>query len=279
MSHQGGSVQSLSASDQRGGARLYGGREDSIGGSRTVPTVTRDRVSIYYEEHGSGYPLLLLAPGGLNSAIAFWDRMPFNPIEAFSGDFHVIAMDQRNAGRSTGPVEPAYPWAMYATDQLALLDALGIERVLAIGCCIGCSFVLKLVEQAPDRIVAGVLMQPTGLDPIDPDSHGPYLWTEWGQDLIASGAATDMATIDAFGYGLFGSEFVFSVPRDFVATIRTPMLLLDGNDRTHPKRVSAELAESLQDVERIERWKDHRSAAAAQERMRSFLHAHVPTDG
>ncbi len=244
-----------------------------------MPSVTRDRVSIYYEEQGRGFPVLLLAPGGLNSAIPFWDRMPFNPIHAFSGEFRMIAMDQRNAGRSTGPVEPADPWGMYATDQLALLDALGIERALAIGCCIGCSFVLKLVERASDRITAGVLMQPTGLDPIDPESHGPYLWTEWGQDLIARGAETDMATIDAFGHGLFGSDFVFSVSRDFVATIRTPILLLDGNDRTHPKRVSAELAELLQDVERVERWRDARSAAAATERMRAFIHAHAPSDG
>ena len=71
------------------------------GRSRTVPTITRpDGATIYFEIHGSGYPLLLIAPGGVSSQIAFWTgRSAVNPIRDFASDFTVIAMDQRHAGK------------------------------------------------------------------------------------------------------------------------------------------------------------------------------------
>ena len=49
-------------------------------------------VRIHYEEEGSGFPLLLIAGGGLNSTIAFLHRGdPFNPIEEFKGEYRCIA--------------------------------------------------------------------------------------------------------------------------------------------------------------------------------------------
>ena len=43
----------------------------------------RDGASLYYEERGAGFPLLLIAPGGMNSTVDFWGRMPINPVEIF----------------------------------------------------------------------------------------------------------------------------------------------------------------------------------------------------
>src|SRR5438105_10312816 len=143
-----------------------------------MPTFERGAATIYCEDHGSPslQPLLLLAPGGLNSAVDFWGRMPLNPLDAFAGDFRMIAMDQRNAGRSSGPLETSDAWSMYADDQLAVLDHLRIDSALVVGCCIGCSFIFKLVERAPRRVVAGVLMQPIGEDETNPGTFGPEMW-------------------------------------------------------------------------------------------------------
>jgi pimeloyl-ACP methyl ester carboxylesterase len=239
-----------------------------------VPFVERGGASIYYEEHGSGDPLLLLAPGGLNSSIQFWARMPLNPLDAFKDEFRIIAMDQRNAGRSRGPLETSDPWAMYAQDQLAVLDHLGVEKAQVIGCCIGCTFIFELIERAPERVAAGVLMQPIGHDHTNPGTFGPQTWAPWGQTLIDAGATFTMDTVDLFGRGLFDSDFVFSVTKEFLGGVRTPLLLLYGNDRAHPHGVSAELASLLPNVEQIERWRDPDVVPEVTGRMREFLRTH-----
>src|ERR1700689_3206934 len=63
-------------------------------------------VRIHYEEVGSGYPLLLIAGGGLNSTIAGLTN-PFDAIGEFKGGYRCIAADLRNAnsGQSSGPLE------------------------------------------------------------------------------------------------------------------------------------------------------------------------------
>src|SRR5215831_2903912 len=67
----------------------------------------RGTVRIHYEEAGSGFPLLLIAGGGLNSTISGLRTRPFNPIEEFKGEYRCIASDLRNAngGQSSGPLE------------------------------------------------------------------------------------------------------------------------------------------------------------------------------
>src|SRR3954466_13584502 len=97
-------------------------------------------VRIHYEEAGAGFPLLLIAGGGLNSTIAGLRRGdPFNPIEEFKGEDRCIAADLRNAngGESSGPLEIDRPWDAYADDQLRVMDHLGIDRFMVMGFCIG----------------------------------------------------------------------------------------------------------------------------------------------
>src|SRR5262245_32706726 len=58
----------------------------------------RGPVRIYYEEAGSGFPLLLLPGGGLNATIGFFTgNSPFNAIEEFKGQYRCITADLRNA--------------------------------------------------------------------------------------------------------------------------------------------------------------------------------------
>ena len=65
-------------------------------------------------------------PGGMRSANELWENMPWNPRAALSGDYRVIGMDQRNAGRSTAPVT--------ADDGTFVADlAISEGRIAAIG--------------------------------------------------------------------------------------------------------------------------------------------------
>src|SRR4029077_6881317 len=94
-------------------------------------------VRIRYEEAGSGFPLLLIAGGGLNSTIAALAN-PFNPIDEIMGGYLCIAPDLRNAnsGQSCGPLEIGRPWDAYSDDHLGLMDHLGIEKFMVMGFCI-----------------------------------------------------------------------------------------------------------------------------------------------
>jgi len=74
----------------------------------TMSFYERGPVRIHYEVTGSGFPLMLIAGGGLNSTIAgLKSGSPFNPIDEFNREFRCIAADLRNAnnGYSSGPLE------------------------------------------------------------------------------------------------------------------------------------------------------------------------------
>ncbi|MBV9322583.1 MAG: alpha/beta hydrolase [Chloroflexi bacterium] len=242
-----------------------------------MPTIERAGATIYYEDHGdpSLPTLFLLAPGGLNSTIDFWSRNAIKPLEVFAGEFRIIGMDQRNAGsRSKGPLESSDPWRMYAQDQLAVLDHLGVDKTLVIGCCIGSSFIFELLKIAPERVVAAVPMQPIGHDDTNAGQFGPDMWRPWGQNLIDKGASFSMDEVDAFGRALFDSGFVFTATRDELKSFQTPMLLMYGNDRAHPRGVSVEVGKLLPNVQIIEEWKDAAAVPQAVEHMRTFLRSH-----
>jgi pimeloyl-ACP methyl ester carboxylesterase len=129
-----------------------------------MPELSRpDGATIHYEVFGSGYPLLLIAPGGVSSQIGFWERSAINPIKSFANDFMVIGMDQRHAGGSLAPAVP-FSYDLTAGDQLAVLDAVGVERAHVMGGCIGGAYAWRLVHDAPDRITAAVCQDPVGLD-------------------------------------------------------------------------------------------------------------------
>jgi pimeloyl-ACP methyl ester carboxylesterase len=137
-----------------------------------MPFYEKGDVRIRYEEVGSGFPLLVTPGGGLNSLMSNWPNQVFNAMEAFKTDFRCITMDQRNAngGESSGPVPVDDPWGAFADDQLGLMDHLGINEFCFMGYCIGGPFALKLMERAPERVLAAVLCQPVGHNAQFPDA-------------------------------------------------------------------------------------------------------------
>src|SRR5882757_5506440 len=111
----------------------------AMGTYEKMGTFEKGDVRIHYEEAGSGYPLLLIAGGGLNSTISGFTgaSSPFNPIEEFKGEYRCIASDLRNAnaGQSSGPLEVDRPWDSYTDDHLGLMDHLGIGKFMVLGFC------------------------------------------------------------------------------------------------------------------------------------------------
>src|SRR5262245_2472453 len=93
-----------------------------VQGETAMPYYEKGPVRIRYEEAGSGFPLLIVPGGGLNSTIAGLKRGgPFNAIEEFKGEYRCVFADMRNAndGESSGPLEIDRPWDAYTDDHIA----------------------------------------------------------------------------------------------------------------------------------------------------------------
>ena len=240
-----------------------------------MPIFHHGDVALNYEEYGSGFPLLLIAPGGMRSMIDFWHRSPFDPTVVLAADFRVIAMDQRNAGASRAPITAADGWPTFAADQIALLDHLGVGQCHIMGGCIGSSYCLGLIKAAPERIAAAVLQNPIGLSP---DGIGRFhnMFDDWAVELRRNRPEVSESTLKAFRDNMFSGEFVFSVTRDFVRSCLTPMLILAGSDPFHPTEVSLELARLAPNSELIMEWKTPEVVGAAVQRVRSYLSDRVP---
>ena len=69
-----------------------------------MPFVDSGGARIWYTVQGAGFPMLTLAPGGMQSGVSLWEAAAINPLTAYAGQYTMIAMDQRNAGQSAGPL-------------------------------------------------------------------------------------------------------------------------------------------------------------------------------
>jgi pimeloyl-ACP methyl ester carboxylesterase len=241
-------------------------------------------VRIYYEEAGSGFPLLLIPGGGLNSTIAFFTgNSPFNAIQEFSGEYRCIAADLRNAptGQSTGPVEVDRPWESYADDQLGLMDHLGVDKFMVMGFCIGGPFIWSLLKRAPNRITAAVLAQPVGWRPEMRDANYPgAFWKGWPAQIAAKRPEVSLETAQQFVVRMFETnpDFVFTVTRDFVRTCQSPILVLPDEVPAHPYAVAMECAMLAPKAEvSIFPWKEPKERIPlAVRQIHSFLRGHRP---
>jgi pimeloyl-ACP methyl ester carboxylesterase len=239
----------------------------------------KGNVRIRYQEVGSGFPLLATPGGGLNSRISNWRTAVINVMEEFKNDFRCITMDQRNAtdGESTGPIPVDNPWDAFADDQLGLMDHLGIRQFFFFGNCIGGSFALKLMERAPDRVVAGVLSQPIGHRPESPD----VMYTSgltWAKELRGRRPDVSMETIEKYLTNLYRgarADFVHSVSRDFVRNCQTPMLVLPDDTPAHAYQTAVDIASLAPNADvSVYPWKDPPELKARTiNRVRNFLKA------
>ncbi len=224
-------------------SRVLGHRARGLSRGPIIVTFRRQvHAASRHEVHGSGFPLLLFAPGGLRSQLAYWRHSPSNPDAAppwmnpmadLASRFTVIGMDQRNAGNSRGSVTETHGWHTYASDHLALMDHLGHRRFHVLGGCIGGSYCFTLCEMAPERVAGAVLQNPIGL-------HENR------------------------------------VSRRFVSKCSTPLLLQPGTDKPHPAATSAEIEKLAPNLEVQKDWRGPTHLAESIRRVGDFLTKHTP---
>ncbi len=252
-------------------------------GETAMAFYEKGNVRIQFEDTGSGFPLLLIPGGGLNSTIA-WNAKsaPFNPVAEFSKDYRCITADLRNApsGQSVGPLEVDRPWDAYADDQLGVMDHLGIKRFMVLGFCIAGPFIWNLMKRAPDRVVAAVLSQPSGFRKELPNLSYETNMKGWGPDLVKLRPNITMEMVERFLTRMYRTnpDFVWTVTRDFVRACQTPLLVMPDDSPPHPYVVAMESAMLAPRSEvSLFPWKEPKDRIPlAVRQVHSFLRAHRP---
>jgi pimeloyl-ACP methyl ester carboxylesterase len=122
-----------------------------------MPTLTRDGITLAYEQRGRGGPAIVLVHG--------WtcDRSFFAPqAEYFAMKHRVVSVDLRGHGESGKPQGP-YPISTFADDVAHLIAELTLGPVIAVGHSMGGLVVLQLAAVYPDRVAAIVMLDPAPL--------------------------------------------------------------------------------------------------------------------
>ena len=151
--------------------------------------VVHEGVRIWYAAYGSGPPVILLH-GGLGHSGNWGYQVP-----ALVGQGRrVVVIDSRGHGRSTRDERP-YSYDLMATDVLAVMDALGLERSALVGWSDGATVSLLLALRAPAR-VAGVFffacnMDPSGVKPFRSTPTLSRCFARHGLDYAALSSTPD----------------------------------------------------------------------------------------
>ena len=128
--------------------------------NRSKGFLTRPDGRIYYESTGSG-PALVFAHGLGGNHLSWWQQVP-----AFSDRFTCITFSHRGFFPSDAPANQD----LYADDLLALIDHLGVEKIIIVAQSMGGWTAVDFALAYPDRLHAMVLASTSG--PIDPTQCG-----------------------------------------------------------------------------------------------------------
>ena len=117
--------------------------------------VERAGVRVYYETFGAGEPAVLLLPTWSIIHSRHWKSQ----IHFLARYSQVITYDPRGNGLSDRPTDPAaYADREFVTDGLAVMDAVGVDKAIAVGFSAGCFRALVLAGDHPERTLGAVFI-------------------------------------------------------------------------------------------------------------------------
>jgi pimeloyl-ACP methyl ester carboxylesterase len=193
-----------------------------------MPTLQANGISIYYETHGEGEPLLLIE--GLGSELTNYERI----IRALSEKYRVICFDNRGAGR-TDMRDVPYSIEMMAEDAAGLLQTLGVKGANVLGISMGGKIAIALTLSHPDLVRSLVL--------VSTSAKGNFKRSRVSALMLF---ARRVPGIRSFGDKYPQPNYAFKRQRDasfsydasaHLGEIHVPTVILHGiNDRTTPIR-------------------------------------------
>lgn len=203
-----------------------------------MPTVKVNDIEMYYEIHGEGEPVALIA--GLNSDHTFYQRVGL--IDRLAEKYRVVAFDNRGVGQTDKPDIP-YSIEMMADDTSGLLNALGIEQAHILGMSLGGRIAVSLALRHPQQVKSLILVS-------------TIMNMKKVQHNRARRRIRFMLTIPMIR-GSNASIRQFEASTDFDCTdrlseIHVPTLILHGQqDRTAPYALAEEMHDGIQNSHMI----------------------------
>jgi pimeloyl-ACP methyl ester carboxylesterase len=121
----------------------------------TVGQENSGSIDLYYEDHGTGQPVVLIHGYPLSGRA--WDKQVPVLLEA---GHRVITYDRRGFGKSSQPTV-GYDYDTFAADLKALLDKLDLSDAVLVGHSMGTGEVTRyLGAYGSSRVASGVLLSP-----------------------------------------------------------------------------------------------------------------------
>jgi pimeloyl-ACP methyl ester carboxylesterase len=282
-----------------------------------MPVVDADGIPTRYELVGQGPALLMFSPGGFDSSLENWTAFgryrDLGFVSAFAPWYTCVLFDRRESGQSGGRVQ-RLSWQHYVAQAVALIDHLGLERVHAMGGCVGCSTAAALAVAAPGRVSSLALFSPAGGPRYRMAQHrrfaehltfaagyglaavadlarstgagfskdprvGPWAAPlRTSEAFAASYAALDPARYEAIVTGtvrgLFDRETVPGVEAEDLMTLDAPTLIVPGQDASHAPSAARYLQECLPLSEYWDVPVAEQTADVTPARVLGFLRAH-----
>lgn len=197
-------------------------------------------VKIWYATFGKGEPVLLLH-GGLGNSDYWGDQVP-----ALAENHQVIVLDTRGHGRSSRDATP-YTYGLLASDALAVLDHLKVEKTALVGWSDGGIAGLDIAINHPERLsklfAFGANYNTSGLKPdVDKDPVFSRYIDKAGRDYekISPTPKDYEAFVEAI-VGLWNGQPDYKPEQ--LAKITTPTVIADGEydegiKREHTKELA-----------------------------------------
>jgi len=212
--------------------------------------IENDGARIWYAAYGSGSPVILLH-GGLGHSGNWGYQIPV----LIKNGYRAIVMDSRGHGRSTRDAHP-YTYERMASDVLAVMDTLHLERAAFVGWSDGACISLVLASLALAR-VGGVFffacnMDPSGTKPFEFTPIIGKCLSRHKQDYARLSATPDAFEAFSEAVGLMQStQPNYSV--DDLAQIRVPVAIVQSEYDEFIQHEHAEyLARSIPNAQFIE---------------------------
>jgi pimeloyl-ACP methyl ester carboxylesterase len=206
-----------------------------------------DGANIWYSTYGSGLPVILLH-GGLGHGGNWGYQVP----ALIAHGYRAILIDSRGHGRSTRDARP-YSYELMATDVLAVMDALHVEKPALVGWSDGACIALILAAKVPSRI-AGVFffacnMDPSGVKPFESTPTIDRCFSRHTKDYAALSATPDQFRNFIEDVGLMERTQPDFSQAD-LASIKVPVVIAQSEHDEFIKREHAEyLAQSIPNAE------------------------------